>query len=256
MSTKRLSLIFLTLLLSSTVFGLACDSKNRGEQQTPAKTDQENGIEKTRSADKNTATPTPETFDNAQTAVSAPGVDALARYTADLPGDGPLFATIRTTSGSIRCELTEKNTPLTVANFVGLARGQKAWTDPQSNSVETGTPYYDGVIFHRVIPGFMIQGGDPSGTGHGGPGYEILDEFHPDLRHDAAGILSMANRGPNTGGSQFFITLAAAPHLDDRHTVFGKCANLDVIQALAHVPTDASNRPLQPPAIESITISR
>lgn len=259
MLRSRVSLIALSLLALSTAAGIACDSKSRGEQQTSARADQENGARSMQNASTKTdkaSTPAPDTFDDAETAKLAPGADALARYTDDLPGDGQLVATIKTTSGTIVCELAEKQAPLTVANFVGLARGKKAWTDPQSNAVEVGTPYYDGVIFHRVIPGFMIQGGDPGGTGHGGPGYEIPDEFHPELRHDAPGVLSMANRGPNTGGSQFFITLAAAPHLDDRHSVFGKCGNIEVVQSLATVPTDALNRPLQPPAIESIQISR
>lgn len=258
-STLRVSPIVLSLLIVHSLFGIGCDSKGRGEQQTSATADQQNGVQQSQAsgeAPSKKSTEPPKTFDDAQTADSAPGEDALARYTADLPGNGPLIATIHTTSGAIRCELAEKQAPRTVANFVGLARGKKAWTDPQSNAAEVGTPYYDSAIFHRVIPGFMIQGGDRSGTGHGGPGYEIPDEFSPELRHDAAGVLSMANRGPNTGGSQFFIMLAAAPHLDNRHSIFGKCDNLSVVQALAHTPTDAQNRPLQPPVIESIQISR
>ncbi len=258
-STSHVSQLVLSLLLVNAFFGLGCDSKTRGEQQTAAKTDQDNGIQKSPTAGEpssKNATPAPESFDDRNTADSPPTADALSRYTADLPGDGPLIASIHTTSGVIRCELAEKLAPRTVANFVGLARGKKAWTDPQSYTAEAGTPYYDSAIFHRVIPGFMVQGGDRRGTGHGGPGYEIPDEFHPELRHNAPGVLSMANRGPNTGGSQFFIMLAAAPHLDDRHSVFGKCGNLNVVEALAHTPTDAQNRPIQPPVIESIQISR
>lgn len=257
-SISRVSPLVLSLLIVNALSGIGCDSKSRGEQQTPATTDQQNGVQQ-RQADSQPAkksTAAPETFDDPATAESAPTDDALARYTADIPGDGPLMATIHTTAGVIRCELAEKQAPQTVANFVGLARGKKAWTDPQSNTAQAGAPYYDSAIFHRVIPGFMIQGGDRSGTGHGGPGYEIADEFHPDLQHNAAGVLSMANRGPNTGGSQFFILLAAAPHLDNRHSVFGKCGNINVVESLAHTPTDAQNRPIQPPVIESIEISR
>lgn len=258
LSKTRIPLIFITFLALHSLLVIGCDSKSRGEQQTSAKNDQDTRVIQAQNAKPSTKTTTvvPDSFDDAKTAESAPGRDALARYTANLTGDGPLIATIHTTSGAIRCKLADKLAPMTVANFIGLASGQKAWTDSQSNSVEVGTPYYDGVIFHRVIPGFMVQGGDRSGTGHGGPGYEIPDEFHPDLRHDAAGVLSMANRGPNTGGSQFFIMLAAAPHLDNRHSIFGKCDNLAVVQALVQTPADAQNRPLQPPVIESIEISR
>jgi cyclophilin family peptidyl-prolyl cis-trans isomerase len=137
-------------------------------------------------------------------------------------------AEIETNHGTVKVELFEKEAPDTVANFIKLA--------------EKG--YYDGVIFHRVIPGFMIQGGDPTGTGRGGPGYTILDEFHPKLRHDKAGMLSMANAGPDTGGSQFFITLAATPHLDDRHAIFGKVIEgQDVVKKIGDLPRDRSDRP-------------
>ena len=135
----------------------------------------------------------------------------------DTSQDSGLFATIKTTKGDIRLELYPDEAPITVANFVNLA--------------ERG--YYDGVIFHRVVPGFVIQGGDPTGTGSGGPGYRFEDEFHPSRRHDSAGILSMANSGPKTNGSQFFITHGPTPHLDDRHSVFGKVVSgMDVVNAI------------------------
>jgi len=129
------------------------------------------------------------------------------------------YAVFDTTEGSFTVRLFEKEVPKTVANFVGLAEGTKEWRDPSTGEKKTG-PYYDGIIFHRVISGFMIQGGDRLGTGTGGPGYNFGDEFHPSLRHSRPGILSMANAGPNTNGSQFFITLGPTPHLDNRHSVF------------------------------------
>jgi peptidyl-prolyl cis-trans isomerase A (cyclophilin A) len=135
--------------------------------------------------------------------------------------DAGTYAHVDTTEGSFTIRLFEKEAPGTVANFVGLAEGTKEWTDPESGQKKK-EPFYDGVIFHRVINGFMIQGGDRLGLGTGGPGYKFADEFHPSLRHDRAGILSMANSGPNTNGSQFFITLAPTPHLDNRHSVFGE----------------------------------
>ena len=148
-------------------------------------------------------------------------------------------ATFETTKGTFSIELFSERAPKTVANFVKLARDG----------------FYDGLIFHRVIEDFMIQGGDPEGTGMGGPGYTIDDEFHPELRHDAPGILSMANAGPNTGGSQFFITLAATPWLDDRHAVFGRVTDgMDVVEEIGSVETDAGDRPVEDVRIESVGI--
>jgi cyclophilin family peptidyl-prolyl cis-trans isomerase len=150
-------------------------------------------------------------------------------------------ALIETTLGKIAVELFPKEAPDTVANFVKL--------------VEKG--YYDGVIFHRVIPKFMVQTGDPTGTGRGGPGWTILDEFHPKLRHGKAGILSMANAGPDTGGSQFFITLGATPHLDDRHAVFGAVIEgQDVVEKIGGAPRDRSDRPNTPIAMTRVTIAQ
>jgi len=152
-----------------------------------------------------------------------------------------LTAEIETTLGTITIELFAKDAPDTVKNFVTLA--------------EKG--YYDGVIFHRVIPGFMIQGGDPTGTGRGGPGYTILDEFHPKLRHSKAGMLSMANAGPDTGGSQFFITLGPTPHLDDRHAIFGQVIDgHDVVKKIGESPRDHSDRPKTPVAMKKVKIKR
>jgi len=161
-----------------------------------------------------------------------------------------------TTEGSFTIRLFDQEAPNTVANFVGLAEGTKEWKDPASGKKQTG-PYYDGVTFHRVISGFMIQGGDRLGTGTGGPGYNFGDEFHPNLRHSRAGILSMANAGPNTNGSQFFITLGPTPHLDNRHSVFGEVVEgLDVVKKIGAVPTGPQDRPVKPVVMNHVTIKR
>ncbi|RMH42838.1 MAG: peptidylprolyl isomerase [Deltaproteobacteria bacterium] len=164
--------------------------------------------------------------------VRPPTAADLADYVKDLEGDGPLTATFETSMGAIHCELFEKQTPMTVANFVGLARGLKAWKHPGTGKIER-RPFYDGLVFHRVIPNFMIQGGDPLGIGRGGPGYQFADEFVDSLRHDRPGRLSMANAGPGTNGSQFFITEVPTPHLDGRHTIFGQCDDIDVVKRIA-----------------------
>ena len=166
------------------------------------------------------------------------------------------YAHVETTEGSFTIRLFEKEAPSTVANFVGLAEGTREWTDP-ATSQKKKEPYYDGVIFHRVINGFMIQGVDRLGQGTGGPGYAFADEFHPALRHSRAGILSMANAGPNTNGSQFFITLAPTPHLDNRHSVFGEVVEgMEVVQRIGAVPTGRQDRPVTPVVMRKVTISR
>ena len=167
-----------------------------------------------------------------------------------------VLAHFDTTLGKFTAELFEDKTPKTVANFAGLAEGSKEWTHPKTK-VKSKTPYYDGIIFHRVIRDFMIQGGDPLGLGYGGPGYNFEDEFHPSLRHDRAGILSMANAGPNTNGSQFFVTLGPTPHLDRRHTVFGAVIDgLDVVEKIGKTPTDKQDRPVTPVVMNKVTIER
>ena len=166
------------------------------------------------------------------------------------------YARFETTQGTFTIRLFDKEAPNTVANFVGLAEGTKEWTDPKTGTKGQG-PYYDGVIFHRVISGFMIQGGDRLGQGTGGPGYKFADEFHPSLRHSRAGILSMANSGPNTNGSQFFITLGPTPHLDNRHSVFGEVVEgLDVVKRIGAVPTGRQDRPVTPVVTNKVTIER
>jgi peptidyl-prolyl cis-trans isomerase A (cyclophilin A) len=166
------------------------------------------------------------------------------------------YAHFDTTEGRFTVRLFQEQAPRTVENFVGLAEGTKEWTDPASGRKQK-TPLYDGIVFHRVIDGFMIQGGDPLGQGTGGPGYKIADEFHPSLRHSKAGILSMANSGPNTNGSQFFITLGPTPHLDNRHSVFGEVVEgLDVVKKIGSVATGAQDRPRTPVVINKVTIER
>ena len=167
-----------------------------------------------------------------------------------------VYAHFETTLGNFTAELFEAKAPKTVANFVGLAEGTKEWKHPKTGERKT-TPYYDGIVFHRVIKGFVIQGGDPLGQGYGGPGYQFEDEFHPDLRHDRAGMLSMANAGPNTNGSQFFITLGPTPHLDRRHSIFGAVVSgLDVVEKIGQTATDRNDRPVTPIAMNKVTIER
>ena len=166
------------------------------------------------------------------------------------------YARFDTTEGTFTVRLFDQEAPATVENFVGLAEGTKQWSDPRTNQ-KVQRPYYDGTIFHRVINGFMIQGGDPLGQGIGGPGYNFADEFHPKLRHNKAGILSMANRGPNTNGGQFFITLAPTPHLDDRHAVFGEVVDgMDVVSKIGGTPIGDRDRPMKDIVIRHVTIER
>lgn len=169
---------------------------------------------------------------------------------------GPLYATLKTSMGDVVIQLFEDKAPKTVANFVGLASGTKEWSDPKTGE-KVKKPLYNGTIFHRVIPGFMIQGGDPLGSGMGGPGYRFEDEFHPDLRHTKGGILSMANAGPNTNGSQFFITLAPTLYLDNKHSVFGEVVKgQDVIVAIGNTPRDGRDRPVKDVVLKEVVISR
>ena len=169
-----------------------------------------------------------------------------------------LTATLHTTAGDIVVQLYPDHAPVTVQNFVGLAEGSKEWRNPQTGQ-KSNEPLYNGTIFHRVIDGFMIQGGDPLGSGRGGPGYEFKDEFHPDLRFDRPYLLAMANAGPGTNGSQFFITTGPTPHLNRRHSIFGEVADADsraVVDQINKTKTDRSDRPVEDVTITSITIER
>jgi peptidyl-prolyl cis-trans isomerase A (cyclophilin A) len=168
----------------------------------------------------------------------------------------PLYAHFETTLGNFTVELFEKQAPKTVANFAELAAGTREWKHPKTGERQK-KPFYDGIIFHRIIDGFVIQGGDPLGQGYGGPGYQFEDEFHPDLRHDRLGVLSMANAGPNTNGSQFFITLGPTPHLDRRHSVFGAVTKgLDVVEQIGKVPVGQNDRPKTPVVMNRVWIER
>ncbi len=167
-----------------------------------------------------------------------------------------LYAVFETNMGKITCRLFEKETPKTIANFVGLAEGTKEWTDPKTGQ-KVKRHFYDGLIFHRVITGFMIQGGDPTGTGMGSPGYQFEDEFSPNLKFDQPGRLAMANAGPNTNGSQFFITEVPTPHLNNRHTIFGQCTEgLDVVTKIVGVPKGPMDKPIKDVVINKLTILR
>ena len=163
------------------------------------------------------------------------GVFTLQDATRGLEGKGPLVADIQTALGTLHCDLFDDKAPVTVANFVGLARGLRPWQDATGKWIRK--PAYDGTSFHRVIKGFMIQGGDPLGTGEGEPGYVIPDEIWPGATHDRRGQLAMANRGPNTNGMQFFITDGPAKHLDGGFTIFGQCAPDEIIEKLADKPS-------------------
>jgi peptidyl-prolyl cis-trans isomerase A (cyclophilin A) len=168
-----------------------------------------------------------------------------------------LYATLRTTQGDIRIRLFPDHAPKTVRNFVGLATGTQEWTDPSTGEKKSGTPLYSGTIFHRVIPGFMIQGGDPLGSGRGGPGYRFADEFHPDLTFSKPYLLAMANAGPGTNGSQFFVTVDATSWLNHKHTIFGEVVEgTDVVDAIAKAPTGAQDRPKTDVVIQEIVIDR
>lgn len=184
----------------------------------------------------------------------------LADATSDIKGSGALVATLDTTKGKLLCKLYDDKAPITVANFIGLATGKRTWLDPVSGQW-VNKPAYDGTTFHRIIKGFMIQGGDPRGDGSGEPGYVIVDELWPGSTHDRAGLLCMANRGANTNGAQFFITDSDGPsvkNLDRLHsyTIFGECTPLDGIHAIANVETGARDKPLVPVVINSVKVAR
>lgn len=166
-------------------------------------------------------------------------------------------ATLKTNRGDIVVDLFPNHAPKTVANFVGLADGSKDYSQPNASGGDSG-PFYDGSVFHRVIEGFMIQGGDPTGTGRGGPGYQFEDEFHPELQFDRPYLLAMANAGPGTNGSQFFITVGPTPHLNRRHSIFGEVtdpASQQVVDAIATTSTDRADRPLDEVVIQKIELS-
>jgi peptidyl-prolyl cis-trans isomerase A (cyclophilin A) len=208
----------------------------------------------------------------AQTDTQAPATQAPATQTPAKPAeelpDGPApqasvttvpngpHVIFETSMGRMVCQFYEKQAPKTVANFIGLATGTKDWIDPQTHKKVHGKPFFDGTIFHRVIPDFMIQGGDRLGTGMGDPGYQFEDEFDPNLSFDAPGKLAMANSGPNTDGSQFFITEAAYPSLSQHYTLFGQCDDdsVQIVKAIARVERDGNDKPLTDVVLRKVII--
>ncbi len=193
------------------------------------------------------------------TTPNAPAPAAQAAAQAPLPSPQPTgpTAVFDTSMGRMVCRLFSKEAPNAVANFIGLATGTKDWIDPKTHQPMHGKPLYNGTIFHRVIPGFMIQGGDPLGTGEGDPGYTFNDEIDPSLNFDVAGRLAMANSGPNTNGSQFFVTVAATPWLNQHYTIFGQCddSSVWVAKSITDVDRDPNNnRPTEPVVLEKVTI--
>jgi peptidyl-prolyl cis-trans isomerase A (cyclophilin A) len=184
---------------------------------------------------------------------------AATKPPAPRPASANPTAVFDTTAGTLRCTLFEKQTPLTVANFIGLANGTRDWKNPVSGTTKHGVPLYDGTIFHRVIPNFMIQGGDPAGNGTGDPGYQFKDEIVSTLTFDRPGRLAMANSGPGTNGSQFFITEVPTTHLNGHHTIFGQCddASVTLVKQIARMARDPSNdKPFRPVKIKHISIVR
>jgi peptidyl-prolyl cis-trans isomerase A (cyclophilin A) len=183
------------------------------------------------------------------------GKFSLQEATVGLEGSGPLMATLETSKGRIECRLYDKESPITVASFIGLARGLRAFFDPKTRQWET-RPYFDGLLFHRVIPGFMVQTGDIAGNGAGDAGFRIPNESAPKLKFNRPGLMGMANYGPDTNSAQFFITEEAASHLNGGYTIFGECKPIKVVRDIARVPRDVSDRPRTPVFLTKVTISR
>jgi peptidyl-prolyl cis-trans isomerase A (cyclophilin A) len=194
-----------------------------------------------------------------QSTPAKPAAKPATHTATHAAGTGEPTAVFDTSVGKLRCTLFEKETPITVKNFIDLATGAKDWTNPVSHVTKHNTPLYDGTIFHRVIPNFMIQGGDPAGNGSGDPGYTFKDEIVSTLTFDRPGRLAMANSGPSTNGSQFFITEVPTPHLNGRHTIFGQCddASVELVKQIARMAADPSNnKPFRPVKIVHISIVR
>jgi len=190
-------------------------------------------------------------------AAQAPGTTSSEQHSATEKASAEPTAVIETTAGNINCTLFPDKAPIGVANFIGLSNGTKEWTDPKTGKVMKGVPLYNGTIFHRVIPNFMIQGGDPAGNGTGDPGYKFKNEVSSDLTFDAPGRLAYANAGPNTNGSQFFITEVPYPSLDGHYTIFGQCQDIDLVKKIARMARDPRNdKPYDPPKIIRVKITQ
>jgi peptidyl-prolyl cis-trans isomerase A (cyclophilin A) len=202
------------------------------------------------------AAPAPKKLPSEGLIAAAPGAPGTGIPAPEPAKAGDLLAVIETAMGSIQIRLFSEKAQRTVENFVGLAGGTKAWKDPKTGQW-VKRPFYEGLTFHRVVPGFAIQGGDPAGDGTGGPGFTFEDEFHPSLKHDRPGVVTMANRGKNTNGSQFMITLRALPALDGRHSVIGEVlSGMEVVEAISKVPTDTKYKPLSAVVIRKVDIKR
>jgi peptidyl-prolyl cis-trans isomerase A (cyclophilin A) len=263
MKLHRVSALLVGLLAVSA----ACENKNKPKEAAPAQQGEGGSAAKPAEEMKPEAVgkapelpkqPSPDPTPGAD--VRAPVAADLAEYTKDLPGSGnKLMAQIDTSMGTFHCELFGDKAPATVANFIGLATGKKAWLNPKTGNVERGKPFFEGITFHRVIPEFMIQGGDPLGQGIGGPGYNFNDEIWQG-QHVGAGALAMANAGvrggQGTNGSQFFIMEGDRPDLDTHHTVFGQCKELDLVKKIARVPTGDQDKPKEPVTITKVTITK
>ncbi len=260
---NKLAGIALTLSLGTLALG--CEhkndsSKNVGTSTTPTPTPTPTPPPKNDMTPE-AVKPDPGAVKTVDGDLRAPTAADLAAYTADIKGSGKLTAVIEVATGAngaeamgtFHCELYGDKAPMTVANFVGLATGKKAWLNPKTGSTEKGTPYFDGIVFHRVIQGFMIQGGDPMGRGTGGPGYTFDDEQN-DLKM-GPGILAMANAGPSTNGSQFFIVEGQPDHLNGRHTIFGRCKEMDLVKKITAAPMQGE-RPTPPIVIKKVTITK
>jgi peptidyl-prolyl cis-trans isomerase A (cyclophilin A) len=239
MRTRILTTVFLCLSLA------ACKDSDKKESSSPPPPASE-------------ARPAQAPGASAQAPAATPPAEAAAsgEWTKKVQAGQEVYATLKTNQGDITVRLFSKDAPKTVANFVGLATGEKPWTDPNSGQRVTGKPLYDGVIFHRVIPGFMIQGGDPTGTGRGDPGYRFEDEFQSGRTFNKPGLLAMANAGPGTNGSQFFITTSTPDYLNNRHTIFGEVVKgYEVVEKISNVQRDTRDRPQTPVVINTIAMS-
>ncbi|MDB4954759.1 MAG: Peptidylprolyl isomerase [Myxococcales bacterium] len=240
--THRARFVWLTGALAATAFAFIASRPRRVEIRQP--------LDKIGHCVERHARLAPAPLDDVRPPVAAD----LVAYTKDMPPDDGIVATIDTNLGALHCDLYVHQAPIAVANFIGLATGQKPWKNPETGATERGKPFYDGLTLHRVIPGFVIQGGDPRGNGTGGPGYTFENEISADL-HFSPGMLAMANKGDvASNGSQFFITEGSPGWLDGRHTIFGRCHEVDLVENLARVPSYL-DRPNQPLTIDHITFA-